>query len=238
MLADRPHSFWRCGTYVQTATAAAVFLNQHGANVNVEHLDVHPHSLNYFNGNNEYCLLTTAFAREGLTHVEASHPTERWLLGATASHRRASPTWPDASSPAVALKGIAPGAAWAIVRPAAAAAAGNGTMAAAHAAAEGLALSDGGAEDARWLVGAGVLGATYCRRGGGGQFACAVCGLAREVTNGGAAARELRRIAGAALVSRLLKWDLEHQTEGGGGGSQQRRSGCGGAGDGSRPLIT
>ena len=42
----------------------------------------------YFNGNNEYCLLTTAFAREGITHVEASHPTERWLLGATASHRR------------------------------------------------------------------------------------------------------------------------------------------------------
>ena len=38
------------------------------------------------------------------------------------------------------------------------------------------------------------------------------------MTNGGAAARELRRIAGAALVSRLLKWDLEHQTEGGGGG--------------------
>ena len=92
-------------------------------------------------------------------------------------------------------------------------------MAAAHAVAEQLSLADGAAaEDARWLVGAGVLGATYCRRGGGGQFACAVCGLAREVTHGGAAARELRRIAGAALVSRLLKWDLEHQTEGGGGG--------------------
>ena len=48
------------------------------------------------------------------------------------------------------------------------------------------------------------------------------------MTHGGAAARELRRIAGAALVSRLLTWDLEHQTEGGGGGGTAAAWGPGG----------
>ena len=92
-------------------------------------------------------------------HVEASHPTD---AGCSERRQAARPRgrtrrW---RSRDCARRGLGDRT------PAAAAAAGNGTMAAAHAAA--ACPLRWRAEDARWLVGAGVLGATYCRRGGGG----------------------------------------------------------------------